>query len=522
MKVFLAVIALSLCVLSCTLNNADYNLKGTSSNPSVAVPLITGSMGILDAFNEKDLVYIKTYPDGLVYLNYDQQLTSQDVRNLVDLPPLSTNRSFPVPAGVYPPLGSDVNLLSINFPIDMATSPEKLTEINFKSGVFGFAISFAPSNPNFRYELDLTIPEFKNASGQVLTLRTSTGNTTIPLAGYTFTSNTSNRFNLQVTLIAKARTTPVTVANNTNITFGLSLANLDFRYIKGFFGDQTTSTPKQTIAISAFGNSLLSSKTTVSFKQPIITFTTINDYGVPLQVNFTTLQGQKKGSTINVTTSPASPINVNSPTTLGSSATTSVAVSNVTQVVNFAPTSLVYQVSGRINAGLTTGTNFMADTSKMRVKLHMEVPLYGNAMNVVLADTAEIDLSSLKETQIQQASLQTNIVNQIPLDANVQVYLTDKNYKVLDSLIASNQNPLVKGSAVDGNGELKTPGTVNKNIEIEAAKITKLFQSSKLILVARLNTSGGNGGSIDVKFKSQYKLNSSMALLAKLKLSTTF
>lgn len=522
MKVLLAIIVFSFCVLSCTLNSADYDLKAANSNPAVAVPLITGSMGIVDAFNENDLVYIKTYQDGLLYLNYDQQLTSQDVRDLVDLPPLSTNRSFPVSAGVYPPSASDVNLLSINFPIDMAISPERLTEINFKSGILGFAISLAPSNPNFRYELDLTIPEFKNASGQVLTLKASAGSTNIPLAGYTFASNTSNRFSLQVTLVAKARTAPVTVANNTNITIGLSLANLDFRYIKGFFGDQTTSAPKQTIATSAFGNSLLSTNTKVSFRQPTITFTTINDYGVPLQVNFTTLQGQKKGGTINVTTSPASPINVTSPTTLGTSATTSVAVSNVTQVVNFAPTSLVYQVSGRMNAGLTTGSNFMADTSKMRVKMHMEVPLYGNATNVVLADTAEIDLSGLKETQIQQASLQTNITNQIPLDANVQVYLTDKNYKVLDSLIAPNQNPLVKGSAVDGNGELTTPGSVNKNIEIEATKITKLFQSSKLILVARLNTSGGNGGSTDVKFKSQYKLNSSIALLAKLKLSTTF
>ena len=99
-------------------------------------------------------------------------------------------------------------------------------------------------------------------------------------------------------------------------------------------------------------------------------------------------------------------------------------------------------------------------------------------------------------------------------DATLQVYLADKNYNVLDSLIATNQNPLVKGSTVDENGELKTPGTVTKNIEIESSKITKLFQSSKLIVVAQLNTSGGNGGSTDVKFKSQYKLNSSFALLA--------
>lgn len=522
MKILLAAIATSVCALSCTLNSAEYNLKSANSNPSVAIPLITGSMGLVDAFNEKDLIYLKTYQDGLLYLNYDQQFISQDVRNLVDLPPLSTSRSFQVPSGNYPPIESDINLLSVNFPINMASSPEKLTEINFKSGIIGFVISFSPPNPTFSFELDLSVPEFINASGQALNVRVSTGNTSIPLAGYTYTSTTSNQINLQVTLIAKARTVPITIDNNTNITIGLTLTNLDFRYIKGFFGDQTTSTPKQTIAISAFGNSLLSTKTTVSFKQPTITFTTVNDYGVPLQINFTTLQGEKKGRTIDLTTFPASPIDVNSPVVLGTWATTTVAVSNVTEVVNFAPTSLMYQVSGRINAGLTTGTNFMADTSKMRVKMHMEVPLYGNATNIVLADTTEINLSSLKETQIQQASLQANIINQIPLDANVQIYLTDKNYTVLDSLIAPNQNPLVKGSTVDQNGELKTPGTVTKNIEIESSKITKLFQSSKLIVVAQLNTSGGNGGSTDVKFKSQYKLNSSFALLAKLKLSTNF
>lgn len=522
MKRFLALISCSLSLVGCSLNDADYKIKGATSNPSLAIPLIEGSMGIVDAFNEKDLAYIKTYPDGLVYLNYDQMLISQDIRNLVDLPDLNVVRSVPVAAGVYPPATADYTLLSVSFPIEMATSPEKLTDIAFKSGSLSFNISLNPANTNFLFELNLTIPEFKNASGQSLTQKAGNGLTNIPLQGYTYTSTISNRFNLQVDLIVKKRTSSVTVANNSNINIGLSLTEMDFQYIRGFFGDQTTTTEPQAIAIAAFGNSLLVGNSNVSFKQPIIDLTVVNDYGVPLQVNFIELLGRKNTGTISINTSPASPITVSSPTTLGQSASTAVLVTNATQVLNFAPTSLEYQVSGRINPGLTAGSNFMADTSKMRVKMHVEIPLYGSASNIVLSDTANIDLSSIQQTEIEKATLQTKITNELPMDASIQLYLVDENFVMLDSLISPSQNPLVTGSTVDANGDLKTAGSTNKSIDLESAKVTKLFQSSKLILVARLTTSGGNGGSTDVKFKSQYKLTSSIALFAKLKLTATF
>jgi hypothetical protein len=523
MKLLLAFITSSLCLIGCSINEADYKIKGATSNPSLAIPLIEGSIGIVDAFSENDLSYVKTYPDGLVYLNYDQMLSSQDVRNLINLPALSITRSVPVAAGTYPPSPADYTLLSVNFPIDMTTSPEKLTDISFKGGSLSFNISsITPANANFLFELNLTIPEFKNADGLSLTQKVSTGLTTIPLQGYTYTSTTSNRFNLQVVLIVKKSTSLVTISDNSNINIDLSLVGLDFQYIRGFFGDQTTTTSTQTLSIAAFGSSLLIGKASVAFKQPIINLTVVNDYGTPLQVNFIKLLGRKNTDVISITTSPASPIMVNSPTTLGASASTTVSVTNITQVLNFAPTSLEYQVSGRINPGLTTGSNFMADTSKMRVKMHVEIPLYGSGSDIILSDTATIDLTSINQTQIEKATLQTKITNELPMDAFIQLYLVDKNSVVLDSLISSNQNPIVKGSTVDANGDLKTAGIANKSIDLESTKVTKLFQSAKLILVAKLNTSGGNGGSLDVKFKSQYKLTSSIALLTKIRLTTTF
>ncbi len=512
---------LSLLVFAgCSVNNADYNLKGLSAEPTVAVPLIQGSLGLLDLFQQADSSYVKVYSDGLIYLTYDQALASQDIRNLVDIPDVSATHLVSVPQGTFPPVPADYNSTVSNSLITMPISPEQLTQIAFKSGTLNYDMSLVPSNPNFLYAIIITIPEFTDSNGQFFSTEV-TGTGTTSLVGYTYNSSVANRFTLQLTLVIKQNPNAVTIPYGTNVKFDVSLTGLDFSIIKGFFGDQTTVTPVQTINLSALGNTLINGSQ-VSFQQPIISLIAVDDYVVPLQVNFITLQAVKPSGSLPLTISPSSPIAVNYPVTLGTSASTTVNVTNVAQVINFAPTQMVYQVSGRMNAGLAGGINLMADTSKLRVKMHIEVPLYGSASNVILRDTATLNLSNLKETQVETATLQTNITNQIPLNASLQLYLIDKNNNVLDSLLSSSQNPIIKGSTVSSAGTLQTAGVYNQPIDLDSAKVSKLFLASKIILVARMSTSGSSSTSTNVKFLSQYKLTANIGLLVKLKLNTTF
>ena len=150
-----------------------------------------------------------------------------------------------------------------------------------------------------------------------------------------------------------------------------------------------------------------------------------------------------------------------------------------------------------------------------------EIPLYGRASGFSLADTLTLDFGDLTSSSVILASLKVKTVNEMPLDANIQLYLADKNYHILDSIFASNQTYLIKASTVTGGGDLAKAGTADLLLDLSADKLNKLFSSNHLIIKSKLNTTkDANGVLLNVKFKSTYKLKMKVGLMAKLNIST--
>ncbi|MBX7124532.1 MAG: hypothetical protein K1X47_02480 [Cyclobacteriaceae bacterium] len=508
---------------SCSFNSGDYDVKGVEATPTVAVPLAFGSLSVQDLLNEADSTYIKVKPDGLVFINYDQELATQSIHDLIDIPNIANLTTvLNVPGGNYPPSSSDVTSTAVSRVVDMGINPEQLTEISFTGGLLNYNMNLSPSNPNFLFAVQISIPEFQSkTTGQGL-LQTVSNTGTIDLSGYVFKSAAPNKFNLTLTLIIRKNTNSVNVANGSQLSVGLSFTGMKFGYIKGFFGDQVANPAAQTLDIGAFGTSLLNGAT-VSFAAPVVSLNVVNDYGVPLQVVFNKLEARKPGSVLPMQTTPASPITVNSPAQLGQSATTSVTVNNVNALLDFAPTQFYYDVTGHINAGLSSGTNFMADTSKMHVNLHVEVPLYGKASGIVLADTVAIDLGSIDQSKVETAALKTLVNNQLPLNVAVQVYLTDANYVLLDSLLTPAQSSIIPASTVNASGELQSAGQSDQLIQLDKDKVAKLFTAKYVIVKGRLSTSKDAGGNqVNVKFLTSYKLDVKLGLQAGLKAVVDF
>jgi hypothetical protein len=149
-----------------------------------------------------------------------------------------------------------------------------------------------------------------------------------------------------------------------------------------------------------------------------------------------------------------------------------------------------------------------------------EVPLYGQASGVTMTDTLKLDLGSVNQSSVVSSSLKVKTVNEMPLDANIQLYLADKNHVVLDSIFSSNQTYLVKGSTVTGAGDLQTAGSADLKLDLTPDKINKLFSSGFLIIRCKLNTSrDAKGALLNVKFKASYRLKINVGLLAKLKIT---
>ena len=507
---FIALFALASCV-----DENDYAIDSVEVSPTLAIPLVFGELSIQDFIKSTDSVYVKIDKDDLVYLSYSQELVSQGIRGLFTIPDKNLNRSFFVPAATVPPHTKDIRSDSIVEIVDFGINPEQLSEISFKAGTVNYSTTSNPSLTN-KYEINISLPDFISKTTSVPLNFNIASTSSINLSDYVVKLN-NNKFNLKMVLVLKGSTTPVVIGNNTFVSLRLSFAGMDFTYIKGFFGDQTSIVPAETVDVGAFGTSLDGAD--VSFAQPKITLEVINDYGVPCEIDFKKFEAQNGAKSLNVTLNPANPISLISPSVLGTSAKTSISVVNVKELLDFAPTKFYYQVDARINKGLTSGNNFLADTSKMRVSINVEVPLYGQASNINLADTIKVDFGSFDESTINSASLKTKILNELPLDAKVQFYMTDDKYKILDSLLTTSQTTIIKGSTVTASGDLLAPGSLDQLIQLERAKIDKIFLAKYIIVKAAMNTSKNtNGSSPDVKFKSKYKMKVNLGLLANLKI----
>ncbi len=517
------ILALSLLFSACkdALNTDDYKIKKLIGNPTLDLPIASGYLVINDFLSKVDQTNIKVYNDGLIYLYYEQTLKTQGIRDLFTFPSKSFVKAVPIPAATLPARTTEVLYATLNSTEDFAFSPEKLTEIKFKTTTVKVTVTFSPPAPaSSIFEVELRLSNFQ-LNGVPFQKRITLGSSTatFPLQDYIATM-ANNTFPVQISVFEKSHASSVTIANATSASIKIDFTNIDFQNIKGFFGDQSAlNIPAETIELSAFGNSL--SKANVSFAQPKLSLSVSNDYGIPTKVTFGSLQARKNnGTKLPVALNPISPLDILPAPALGQSANTDVAITNATELINFVPDQFYYQLSARINEGLNRGDNFCADTSKVRVTFKAEVPLWGKATGIVLADTFAIDLTKAKNTEVESGAIRSKINNQLPLDALIQLYITDANALIIDSLFTTAQTAIVKASTVNTQGELVSAGVTDSEATIPKEKLDKLFNAKKMIVKVKMNTAkDASGASIDVKFKSTYKMNVSFGLKAKLKLA---
>lgn len=511
---FRALLFLALLVLASCINDKDYDPNSVALTPTIALPLATGTVTLKDLISDKDSAYLKVYPDGLMYFSYSKIFPSTELRDRFAIPDKNSVTDFFMPAGTLPANSANVTLGTMTTQIDFGFSPQKLSEMLLKAGALNYAISLTQStSPALPLEVIVTLTDVVDKTTSApLTFTAGIGAGTKPLNDYII-KMIANKFNVKFDIVAKPHATTF-IPPNTKLKMQLIFAGLEFRYIKGFLGDQNISLPQQTIPITVFNASLNKSK--VSFVEPKITMTIDDYYGVPCEITFSTLQAEKPGSSLPLQITPASPFNVNFPSAIGNSAATSLTVNNAVAVVAFAPTQLVYTANARINKGLTSGTNFLTD-SILRVTMNTEVPLYGSASGVTLLDTMALDFGDKTSYSVTSSSLKIGTVNEMPLDAYIQLYLMDQGKNIIDSVFTSNQTYLVTASTVDGNGELLKANLGDVQIDISTEKMNRVFQSKFLMIKAKMNTArDSNGGLLNVKFKSSYKLKMTVGLLTKL------
>jgi hypothetical protein len=496
----------------------EYDIDKVKASPSFTLPLAYGDLVVEDLLSKTDQGNIRVDADGLVSLVYTKTLKVQGVQDLLVFPSRNFDFNVALASGPLPQRTTETSSAPDTRTIDFNFSPEKLTEVKFKTTSIKVTLSFTPATPASNvFDVQIRLPSFQlNNTPFQGRITPSASGTTFPLQDYVAILN-DNSFSMDIILIEKAHPAEI-ITNPTSANIKIEFNNIDFKYVKGFFGDQSMAdTPEETIEFGAFGEAWTKAK--VSFANPKFSFSVNNEYGIPTRVTFNPIEGLKNnGATLPVTLNPSSPIAVNIPSQLGQSANTEVVITNARQLIDFVPDKFRYKVSARINQGLTTGNNFCADDSKISVDFKAEIPLYGRASDILLADTVSLDLSDINNSDIESAALKARVENQLPLGASLQLYLANEQSAIFDSLFIT-QPSLIKASTVNASGELQTAGLFDQEVPITKEKLDKLFDAKKMIIRAKMSTSkDANGNQVDVKFKSTYKMSVNFGIKAKLKL----
>ena len=169
-----------------------------------------------------------------------------------------------------------------------------------------------------------------------------------------------------------------------------------------------------------------------------------------------------------------------------------------------------------------TPVNPPGDDGKLNLNPRIKVPAHIIADNFVRRDTVAASMEGTSKyaddptVTVEKITMFVKAINSLPLDANVQIYFVDKDYRIIDSI--RKEDIFVKAGIVNPSTYLiQTPIVTEEKIDMPNEKFKRLENTRYLIIRERF-TSWEEASKMykDVKlFKSNY-----MNVLLSVKLDT--
>lgn len=503
------------------------NLASSEWNPNLAVPLVHSNMNLGDMIEQYDSSgMIQVGEDNFITIVYGQHLLTYKVDEFVNIPDQNLERKLNLTAQETIDLATNGNVSSVTTDIIpfAVSGDEQINSMHIKSGTINVSVS-----SEFLHSGMITV-SFPTVTNGAVTLSKTfslnyTGSGPVQVSGsadltdYTLNlSNGSQGFGelpVVYTLTLNNSGNPVTTLES--ITVNHQMQNLKFDALFGNLGQKSIDIPADTLKLDFFSNSIGGQ---FSLVDPRLKLTVSNSFGLPIRGVFNQFSAQNNlGSAINISGNDINPLNINSPSVneVGQSASTLITLnntnSNIAAVINSQPSKIIYNIQGITNPDGNSASNFITDQSQVDIDLEMELPLNGSAFDFVIQDTMDFTFPYEIE-KIQEALFRLNIENGFPVEAKVQVYFTDENLNILDSLINTGQQVISSG-AVNNNGRITEPNRVITDIHFPEEKINNLYGTKKVIVTGTLSTS--NTGSVPVKIYADYSMDVRLGMQATLK-----
>ncbi len=526
---FMAIIIFS--IQSCIKDNFQLNkLAKTDYTPNLAAPLIYSSITIQDLLNNSGHNGIVSVgSDNFCTIIYKGNLFSLLASDLITIPnqtpPAYSASLTAAQIASFPTSGTFT--VAYSQTVNFNSGTVKIDSLIFKSGMLNISLN---SSLKFSGQIAINIPSAKKNGVPFSQTLPFTYSGTVPvmtnanydLSGYdvdmTLGGTTNNQFVVNYVLTITCNGTSPSITDM--MTLNQSFSNLNFNKLFGDIGQLALSPTQDTVALSIFKNSL--GLGTFTLVNPSAKVVISNSYGVPINATIAALNGFNPPATTYPITGYPTPLPILSPTfsqigqILKDSFSLTNSNSNIVQVINNTPKFVIYKINSLSNPpSLPVQKNFVIDTSRFKVDLELDLPLYGTAKDFTLMDTLAFTMDSSISSNVVSALFRIYNSNGFPFDINMQAYFTDSLYHKLDSLIIPNQLILQSAIVSPTTGMVISPTQKTYDANVSQARFLHLKTSKHILLKAVAATT--NGGNTNVKIYANYKLDVKLGVQVQIK-----
>ncbi len=178
--------------------------------------------------------------------------------------------------------------------------------------------------------------------------------------------------------------------------------------------------------------------------------------------------------------------------------------SNIDVVLGSQPVAIDYDVDALTNPDGDTGQRgFVTDSSFYKVRVDVELPLFGSAVDFVVQDTFDLDLSSYGS--IEAAEFKLISTNGLPLSVELSGVFLDEAGNELGQLLPEGER-IVGGAPVNAAGEPTMANRVVTVADFPAPRFNAIRSATRLAVTASFSTTRDDEQSVRLLANQELRL----------------
>lgn len=355
----------------------------------------------------------------------------------------------------------------------------------------------------------------------------SVGTLSLPntyIAFNTVTDHPYNRIPVEYSLSVNSNNVLIDFHSTDQVHLNLSVANAEFDFIKGYFGQQVENVKPETLDFG-IDDYIRNLSGDFFLANPSIKINYSNSFSVPIEVDLKA-KGVKGSSSVDLGLAPIliayPPVPGNKD--ISASFTVDKNNSSLPQLISLPPESVVFSGSAKMNPAGDPGhlrNNVVYGKSRFLASVEMELPLELSFNNLQLTDTTdnflsgEDDGSEFSAEDLDLAKIGISFKNGFPFAIAAKMSIYNSSTKTIKGTIDVPE--VLKAAPVDASGKASGISESTATIEVTKQFLDNINNSDQVIFTFRVATTGAPR---TVKIYSDYRIdfNASIFLKTKLKI----